>query len=89
MWEAEVLTPRIIDACGRNRCQLYLDYGLGPYWRAGQVFADITSQPNPNIPTAPNLYSVRATVEPDVLEAIEADDRYYILSAQEIIEEPD
>ncbi len=48
---------------------------------------DITGQPIPNILPDPNIYMIYGECELAVLDAIEADPNYFVVSSEEIVEE--
>lgn len=81
MYQAHILTPFAGDGIEND-----------PYHPAVAddhtltAWTDITGTPSAAILPAPNLYVVETMLEADVLLAIEADDRYFILSAEEIVE---
>jgi hypothetical protein len=82
MWQAQILTP--FTGAGTTtdpfRPQLSTDYPALVGW------ADITGTPPAYLPPAPNLYVVEATCDVATLDVIEADARYQIISAEEVMD---
>lgn len=49
-------------------------------------WTDVTGQPFENLIPAPNLCVVEALVDEATLDAIEADNRYFVLESEEVID---
>ena len=80
-WRIEVITPFVGDGTydNVNRPQMSDDYAIIRR-------EDITAVPGPNIPTSPNMYVLRAEVTEAVLDDIESDAIYHVLSSEEIVD---
>ena len=78
-WQAEVLSPWMVDANGQRSIQISRDY-------AGLTGSDVTGQRAENIVPDPNMMAVVIECEAAVLDAIEKDSNYLVLFAEEIVE---
>ena len=78
MWLAEIATPWIGIGAEEdsNRPRVGDDYAIARW-------EDVTGQPSANLHPDPNLYIVLVRCEAAVLDAIEADDTYLVLWAEE------
>ena len=79
-YQAEILSPWVVSADGQRTIQLSQDY-------AGLTGSDITGQPAQNVVPDPNLVAVLIECEEAVLGAIEKDNVYPVVWAQELLEE--
>ena len=64
----------------RNAPQVFQDHPL----TAGCSWTDITSQPVENLIPDPNLYTLQAVITQEILDAINADPTYLVLSEDTI-----
>ena len=80
MWETEIITPWAGSGIqtDKNRPQLLDDYH-------DIVQTDTTDQLSENLHPNPSIYIVKVTCEDAVLNAIEADNKYQVLWAEEVI----
>ena len=81
-WRIEIITPFIgYDGTegSSNRPQMGDDYAFIKW-------EDITGTPSASLTPAPNMYVIKAEVTADVLDDIENDSVYHILSAEEIVD---
>ena len=76
-WQAEVLSPWLVDANGQRSIQISRDY-------AGLTGSDVTGQRAANILPDPNMMAVVIECEAVVLDAIEKDGNYQVLWSEEI-----
>ena len=81
VWQAEVLSP-------------WLDIDVGDDSRRAHLgttyvvdLSDITGQPSQNVMPSPNMMACYVRCEEAVLDAIEADADYYVLWAEEVLED--
>ncbi|KKL83460.1 hypothetical protein LCGC14_1974480 [marine sediment metagenome] len=83
MWEAEIVTPWIGAGIDNdpNRPQLGDDYAI-------KRWEDTTGQLSANLHPDPSIYIVKVLVEAAVLDAIEADNNYQVLWAEEVVDAP-
>ena len=82
MYQCEIITPFAGDGSedNPNRPKLGDDYAL-------RKWEDITGTPSASITPSPNLYAVLVECEEAVLGAIEKDNVYPVVWAQELLEE--
>ena len=80
-WTADIITPYIGDGTedNANRPQLGDDYTI-------LRWSDITGTPSAQLIPSPNMYVLRAEVEEAVLDDIESDGVYLVLSSEEIVD---
>ena len=78
-WQAEILSPWMVDASGQRSIQISRDY-------AGLTGSDVTRQPVANIVPDPNMMAVLIECEAAILDDIEKDSNYLVLFAEEIVE---
>lgn len=79
MVRAAVLTGWSEIGPRKFRPAIVEDYGL-------KEWTDITGQPSANIMPEPNLFVLEIRCEPATLDAIEADGRYCVLIAEEVLD---
>ena len=79
-WRIEVITPFVGDGTGgnANRPQMGDDYTFIRW-------TDITATPSAQLTPSPNMYVIKAEVTEAVLNSIESDGTYHVLSSEEII----
>lgn len=82
MYQIEVLTPWVGTGADddANWPKIGDDYALAKW-------EDITGTPSASLQPSPNLNIIRAECEEAVLLSIEADGVYWVLTAEEIMEE--
>ena len=75
----EVITPFVGDGAegNANRPQMGDDYAFIRW-------TDITATPSAQLTPSPNMYTIKAEVTEAVLDAIEGDGVYHVLSSEEI-----
>jgi hypothetical protein len=82
LMKAIITTPWAGDGSqdSPNHPQIQDDYQINSY-------QDITGQPGTELSPEPNMFVAEITLEQAVLDQVILDERYAVLSAEEIIEE--